>query len=265
MKNLDLDRPLVFFDLETTGIDPARDKIVEICVLRVEPDGSRESRTRRINPGRPIPPAASAVHGIRDEDVATEPAFRQIARGLLDFLRGADLAGFNVARFDLPLLDREFRDAGLDLELSDRRVVDAMTIYHRKERRDLSAAVRFYLDREHEGAHTAEADVTATEEILDAQLARYEDLPRTVKDLAAWTRGVRPGAVDQSGKLVRKDGEVVLGFGKHQGKTLRRVAEENRGYLEWIVRSDFPPDAQEIVAAALRGEFPEAEPGKADS
>ena len=256
MTGLKLDRPLIIFDLETTGTDPATDRIVEISALRVSPDGGRESRTRRINPERPIPAGATAVHGIRDEDVRDEPTFRQIARGLLEFLGDADLAGFNVLRFDLPLLDREFRDCGLDLGVAARRVVDAMTIYHRMERRDLSAAVSFYLGRSHDGAHTAEADVTATAEVLEAQLERYPDLPHGVEELDAWMRGGRADGVDRSGKFVWKDGEAVLAFGKHQGKTLRQVAQENPGYLEWVAKSDFPPDAKQVAVEALAGRFP---------
>jgi DNA polymerase-3 subunit epsilon len=186
LRNLKLSRPLVFFDLETTGPDPYADRVVEISVLKVAPDGSREGRTRRINPGRPIPPEATAVHGIRDEDVRDSPQFRQIARSLLEFLEDADLAGYNVRRFDAPILDREFRDCGMDLGLSRRRVIDAMTIFHRKEPRDLSAAVRLFLGRPHEGAHSAEADVAAAAEVLDAQLERYPDLPRTVEALDTW-------------------------------------------------------------------------------
>jgi DNA polymerase-3 subunit epsilon len=254
---LELERALVFFDLETTGTDPDSDKIVEISVLRIEPDGQRESRTRRINPGRPIPPGATAVHGIRDADVRDEPSFRQIARGLLEFLADADLAGFNVARFDVPILDREFRECGLDLNVSRRRIIDAMTIYHRKERRDLTAAVRFYLDRSHDGAHAAEDDVAVTLDVLDAQLERYPDLPRRVDELAAWTRGGNVDAVDRSGKFVWKNGEAVLAFGKHRGQSLRRVAEQNAGYLEWVLNADFPPDARELVERALQGEFPQ--------
>jgi DNA polymerase-3 subunit epsilon len=254
--NLQLDRPLAVFDLETTGTDPGTDKIVEISVLRVGVDGERETRTRRVNPGRPIPPAATAVHGIGDEDVRDQPTFRQIARGLLDFLEGADLAGFNVSRFDLPLLQRELADCGLDLGLQDRRVVDAMTIFHRKEPRDLEAAVRFYLGRDHERAHSAEADVVATLEVLDAQLERYDDLPRATADLDAWTRRVPAGAIDRSGKFVFRDGEARLAFGKHQGHSLRQVAREAPGYLEWIVQSDFPEDAKQVAERALRGDFP---------
>jgi DNA polymerase-3 subunit epsilon len=260
LEHLRIERSLVVFDLETTGTDPGSDRIVEISVLRIDPDGSRESRTRRINPERPIPPEATAVHGIRDADVTGEPTFRQIARGLLDFLKGADLAGFNIRRFDLPLLEREFRECGLDLDLRGRRVVDAMTVFHRKEPRDLQAAVRFYLGREHEGAHGAEADVAASAEVLDAQLERYEDLPRTVEGLDEWCEPVRPDAVDRSGKFIWKGGEAVFAFGRYQGRSLKEIAGNKRDYLEWILRSDFPSDAKELVSRALRGEIPDSPP-----
>jgi DNA polymerase-3 subunit epsilon len=254
VKHVRLERPLAVFDLETTGTDPATDKIVEIAVLRIEPDGKREARTRRIDPGRPIPPAATAVHGIGDDDVRGEPTFDRIARGLLEFLDGADLAGFNVRRFDVPLLEREFSDCGLDLGLAGRRVVDVMTIFHRKEPRDLSAAVRFYLGREHTGAHAAEADLEATLAVLEAQFERYPDLPRTVAELDAWTHPVRD-AVDQSGKFVWKDGEVTFAFGKHRGRRLADVAREMPDYLEWIAGADFPEDARALVRRALDGEL----------
>lgn len=258
MKHLDLDRPLVIFDLETTGTDPGTDRIVEISLLRIEPGGDGTLKTRRLNPGRPIPAEATAVHGIGDADVADAPEFRQVARSLLELLAGADLAGFNVARFDVPLLDREFRDVGLDLDLGARQVIDAMTIFHRMEPRDLSAAARFYLGRDHTGAHAAEADVVMTAEILDAQLERYGELPRKVDELAEWIRPRRPGAVDRDGKFVWQDGEVVVGFGKHQGKPLAAMVEEARDYLEWVLKSDFPEDAKGLVRDAFAGRFPEA-------
>jgi len=248
---LQLTRSIVCFDLETTGVDPGTDRIVEISILRVEPDGSRVTRTRRINPGRPIPEGATAVHGIRDEDVADAPSFRQIAKGLAETLEGADLAGFNVARFDIPLLDREFRDSGFDLGLDKRRIVDAMTIFHRMEPRDLSAATRFYLGREHSGAHEAEADVAASFEILEAQLERYDDLPQTVDALDAWLRRIPENAADQSGKFVHEDGRVVFNFGKHKGKLLAEVAASAPDYLQWILGSDFPDDAKRFVREAL--------------
>jgi len=251
LQNLNLERPLVFFDLETTGVDPASDRIVEISVLRVDPDGQSESRTRRVNPERPIPAGATAIHGIHDEDVADEPHFRQIAKGLLDFIGDADLAGYNVIRFDIPLLERELRDCGLDLRVSQRMVVDAMTIFQRKERRDLTAAVGFFLGKEHEGAHSAEADVAVTAEILEAELERYDDLPRTVSELDRWIRRVPKGALDSSGKFALQDGQPAFTFGKHQGRTLREVAGEHPGYLQWILQSDFPSDAKELVRQVL--------------
>lgn len=256
LEHLQLERSLVFFDLETTGTDPARDRIIEIAVLRIEPDGSRTMRTRRVHPECPIPAEATAVHGIGDEDVRDEPPFRRVARGLLELLEGADLAGFNVRRFDLPLLERELRDCGLDLGLAGRRVIDAMTIFHRMEPRDLSAAVRHYLGRDHEGAHAAEADTTATLEILDAQLARYPDLPRTVEELHEWTRP-RRGGVDEQGKFVQERGEVVLAFGKHRGRPLSAVAAEAPDYLRWILGTDFPDDAKELVRRALGEQAPD--------
>jgi DNA polymerase-3 subunit epsilon len=251
--SVQLSRPIAFFDLETTGTDPSRDKIVEIALVRLEPSGSRVAVTRRINPERPIPAEATAVHGITDADVSGLPTFGQIARELIDVLTDADLAGYNVRRFDVPLLAREFRDAGLDLALRSRRIVDVMTIFHKKEPRDLTAAVRFFLDRDHGGAHGAEADVQASIEVLDAQLLRYPDLPRTVEALDAYCYPVPAGAVDRGGKFVLRDGEIVFAFGRQKGRALREVAAVQRDYLEWILKQDFPEDARELVEKALGG------------
>lgn len=252
---LRLERPLCFFDLETTGTDPMRDRIVELSVLRLTPDGSREVRTRRINPERPIPAEASAIHGIRDADVKDCPSFRLVARSVLEFFGDADVAGFNVRRFDVPLLDREFRDCGLEFGLARRRVLDAMTIFHMKERRDLTAAVQFYLGRDHAGAHGAEADVVATADVLAAQLDRYPDLPSDVAALdAVLTPPAPPGAVDRAGKFVLREGKIVFAFGRHAGRPLVEVARTQRDYLEWILRTDFPDDARAFVERALRGD-----------
>jgi len=261
VRQLVLDRPLALFDLETTGTDPATDRIVEIAVLRVEPQAPSRSLTRRVNPGRPIPPEATAVHGIRDEDVREAPPFGRIAPDLLDMLAGSDLGGFNVRRFDLPLLARELRDSGHALELAGRRIVDAMTIYHRKERRDLAAAARFYLGREHVGAHAAEADLATTLDVLEAQLARYPDLPRTVEGLDAWCAAGAAGP-DATGKFVWREGLLVFGFGRHQGKPLADVARRQPDYLRWILGQDFPPDACELVRRALAGEELPAPPAR---
>lgn len=253
---LTMDRPVVFFDLETTGADPATDRVVELSACRLDLDGTVTTRTRRIHPERPIPPEATAVHGITDADVADAPTFRQIARPVLEFFADADLAGFNVARFDAPLLDREMRDAGCDFGLARRRVVDVMVIYKRMEPRDLSAAVRHYLGRDHEHAHAAEADVLATAEVFVAQLSRHPDLPRSVAELDRWCAARRPGAVDRQGKFVWRGREIVFGFGKYQARPLREVLERDRGYVEWILRSDFPSDAVTVIREALAGRWP---------
>ncbi len=267
MSKIELVRPLVVLDLETTGTDPATDRIVEIAAMRLEPDGRRLLRCRRLNPRRPIPAEATAVHGIRDEDVRDAPTFRQIARSLLEFLEGADLAGFNIRRFDLPILEREFRDCGMDLGLAGRRVIDAMTIFHRMEPRDLGAAVRFYLGREHDGAHGAEADVEAAWQVLQAQVERYPELPRRSDALGEWCAPPRASeaTVDREGKFVRREGRIVFAFGKYQGRPLDEVAREEPEYLEWILRSDFPEDARDLVARAL-GRVPgEAAPAPGQS
>jgi DNA polymerase-3 subunit epsilon len=251
VSRLKLDRPIVFFDLETTGVDPKTDRIVEVSILRVEADGNRDSKTRRVNPERPIPAGASAVHGIFDADVADAPTFRQIAKGLAEMLEGADLSGFNVARFDIPLLDREFRACDIDMGVAERRVVDVMSIFHRMERRDLSAATRFYLNKEHVGAHSAEADVEVTLDILEAQLERYEELPTEVGELDAWIRQLPANAADSGGKFVREGDQLLFNFGKNKGKSVRDIAASSRGYLEWILGTDFPEDAKQIVRDAL--------------
>ena len=254
MRHLHLQRPLVFFDLETTGIDPARDKIVELAMVRVEPDGVRRALSLRIHPGRPIPREATAIHGIGDDDVRDAPQFCAIAQEVVALLAGADLAGFNVRRFDVPLLERELKECGHDLAVGGRRIIDVMTIFHRKEPRDLSAAVRFFLERDHDGAHGAVADIEATLDVLDAQLAKYDDLPRDVDGLDRWLNPQVVDAVDRQGKFVIREGEIVFAFGKLRGRALREVARVERDYLEWILRQDFPEDARALVEKALRGE-----------
>lgn len=248
-RHLSLSRPLAVIDLETTGTDPKADRVVEISVCRIEPDGTHQTRTRRLNPGIPIPPGATAVHGITDADVADQPSFKQVAAGLTRFLHGCDLCGFNLKRFDLKLLTHEFYRAGHSFDATRRSVVDVMELFHQRERRDLTAAVRFYLGRDHAGAHSAEADVAATAAILDAMAARYPDLPRTVADLAAATR--RENAVDVEGRFVMTDTGPAFAFGKHRGRTVREVAAVAPGYLEWCLGGDFADDAKSVVRAGL--------------
>jgi len=249
-KNLTLERPLAVIDLETTGLNPQMDRIVEISVLKIHLAGERQHRTRRVNPGIPIPPEARAVHGIGDADVAGEPTFREIAAGLLAFLDSCDLCGYNLKKFDLRLLCAEFQRAGLTFPLDGRAVLDPLEIYHAMERRDLTSAVRFYLGREHHGAHSAAADVLATAEVLDAMLARYEDLPRTAAGLQLHFKD--PNAVDSEGKFTRVEGQIRFNFGKFRGQLLEAVAQNDPGYLTWFLGQDFAEDAKRVVNEVLK-------------
>jgi DNA polymerase-3 subunit epsilon len=229
LTHLRLNRPLVVIDLETTGTDPASDRIVEISVCKIFPDGRVDHRTRRVNPGVPIPEAASAIHVITDKDVAAEPRFARIDTGLATFLDGCDLCGFNIKRFDLRMLLAEFRRAGVDVSLNDRPIVDPMEIFHARERRDLAAAVRFYCGRDHDGAHGAAADALAAVMVLDAMLARYGDLPRTVGEPH---RGFcDPDTVDLEGRFVLSNGRLIFNSGKHRGRPLAEIARERPDYL----------------------------------
>lgn len=255
-RQLRLLRPLVFFDLETTGLDVERDRIVEIGLVKLMPDGERLTRARRINPGMPIPPEASAVHGITDADVADCPTFARIAKDLLVWLAGCDLGGYNVERFDLPLLSAEFRRVQLAFPPENTLVVDAYRIFAQREGRDLTSAYRFYCAKELQGAHSAEADILATVEVLQGQLERYPDLPTDIKGLHDVCHPVDPNAVDAGGRLLWKNGEAVISFGKHRGRSLREMSAQEPGYLRWIIGGDFAPDLKEIAAQALRGVFP---------
>jgi DNA polymerase-3 subunit epsilon len=258
MQHLILNRPLVFLDLETTGVNAGSDRVVEISLIKVHPDGRREAMTRRVNPGMPIPPESTRVHGITDADVAGAPPFSSVAPEVLAFIGDADLAGFNIQRFDLPVLHRELAQAGMRLEMNGRAVVDAQVIYHRKVPRDLTAAYRFYCGKELKDPHTARADVEACLEILDAQLGAYPDLPRTPHELYDLLNPRDPGAIDPEGKLIWEGGEAVFNFGPEgiRGRPLREVAAKDRGFLEWILRKEFNPEVKAIVQAALEGRFP---------
>lgn len=255
-RSLQLQRPLVFFDLETTGLDVERDRIVELGLVKLMPDGERQTRARRIHPGMPIPAEASAVHGIRDADVADCPPFSRIAKDLHAWLEGCDLGGYNVERFDMPLLAAEFRRVQLVFPAADTLVVDAFRIFAQREGRDLTSAYRFYCAKELQGAHGAEADILATVEVLEGQLVRYPDLPTDVAGLHAVCHPVDPNAVDSGGRLIWKNGEAVISFGKHRGRTLREMSTQEPGYLRWLISGDFATDLKEIATQALRGSFP---------
>jgi DNA polymerase-3 subunit epsilon len=251
INNLKLARPLAVIDLETTGVKPLVDRIVEISILKLFPDGQRDLRTKRLNPGIPIPPEATAVHGIRDVDVAGLLTFKDIAAGLNDHLFTCDLCGFNFKRFDLRLLQAEFQRADVTFSLEGRAILDAMEIYHAYERRDLTAAVRFYLDRDHTEAHSAEADVLATVQVMDAMLARYQDLPRSVIDLDQQFKN--PAALDSDRFFHCVDGRITFARGKYRGLQLSAIALQEPGYLRWMLDHDFRDDTKAIVRKALQG------------
>lgn len=235
---LNLKNPIVFFDLETTGTNIISDRIVEICYLKVFPNGNEEAKTLRINPGMPIPAEASAVHGIYDEDVADCPLFKEVARSIAHAIEGADLAGFNSNRFDIPLLAEEFLRAGVDIDLSRRKFVDVQVIFHKMEQRTLSAAYKFYCDKELEEAHTAAADTRATYEVLQAQLDRYPELQNDITYLSEYSSHNRN--VDFAGRIVLNDKDVeVFNFGKYKGVPVVEVLQRDPGYYSWILNSDF--------------------------
>ncbi len=241
---LNLKKPIVFFDLETTGVDITHDRIVEISIIKVLPSGEEQEKTRRINPGMPIPPEATAIHHISDEDVADCPMFKQIARSLANELTGCDLAGYNSNRFDIPMLDQEFQRAGVKFDFSKARFVDVQTIFHKKEQRTLVAAYRFYCGKELDGAHSANADTRATLEVLKSQLDRYDDLPNDIAELSKFSQMNRN--VDFMGRLVfNDDDKEVINFGKFQGRLAEEVLRKDPSYYDWILKGDFAQNTKD--------------------
>ena len=245
-----LDRPLVVFDLETTGVDTKTCRIVEICLVRVNLDQTTDTWSARVNPGQPIPAEASAIHGIMDDDVRDCPRFATYAGRVLAFLADCDLAGFNIRNYDLKVLLAELARCDLTLPLEGLRLVDALSIYHRREPRNLSAAVKLYLGRDHTEAHGAEGDVFATLDVLAAQLARYDDLPRTVGELH--TLFAPEGSIDLEGRFrLGEDGRIMFTFGKYKDWSLDEVAMAKPDYLRWMLSQDFFDDCKAIIRAAL--------------
>ncbi|MFC1926703.1 exonuclease domain-containing protein [Chloroflexota bacterium] len=260
LRNLPLDKPLAFIDVETTGLKPTLDRMVELSVLKIHPNGHREYKSHRINPEIPIPAKATSIHGITDNDVVNEPKFRQFAKSLKDFLDDCDISGFNVVKFDLPFIEAEFKRAGIDFSLQNRKFVDVQVLYHLLEPRDLKTAYLKYCGKEMEIEHTAEGDATAAAEILDKQLEMHSELPRSVTELCTMCYPVYENYVDPDGKFVWVDGEVVCNFGKkHNGWKLKDIAVEAPDYLRWIAASDFAPEVKLLVNKALLGEFPHLE------
>ncbi|HOX85166.1 MAG TPA: 3'-5' exonuclease [bacterium] len=254
---LELNRPLVFFDLETTGLDFQQDRIVQFAFIKIKPDRTQQEWSALVNPEIAIPPAASQVHGITDADVADQPTMSHFAPQIVAFLRDSDLAGFNIARFDVPFLQTELNRCGCPLEIDKIRLIDVQVIFHKKEPRDLTAALRFYCQKEHNEAHDALGDVRATVDVFHAQLERYTDLPHTVAALHRLASGGTADWLDPDRKFYWKDSEAVFSFGKHRGRSLSWVQENDIGYLQWLAEKDFSPATLSIIAAAIEGEFPE--------
>ncbi len=243
---LNLKRPIIFFDLETTGVDTSKDRIVEISMVKIMPDGERIIKTRRINPEMAIPASSSAIHGIYDDDVKDCATFTQVAKSLAQFVEGCDFGGFNSNRFDMPVLVEEFLRAGVDIDFKRRNFVDVQNIFHKKEQRTLVAAYKFYCDKDLSDAHSAEADTMATYEVFLAQLEKYEDLPNDIEGLAEYSTHNK--TADFAGRILFDDNGVeVFGFGKYRGESVAKVFEREPGYYAWMMNGDFPLYTKRVI------------------
>lgn len=244
---LELKRPICFFDLETTGVNVANDRIVEISVFKVYPNGNKESKTWLVNPGIPIPPETSEIHGITDEKVANEPTFKELAKTVYDMISDSDLAGYNSNKFDIPLLAEEFLRADIDFDMSKKKAVDVQNIFHRMEQRTLTAAYKFYCGKDLTNAHSAEADTQATYEILEAQIEKYEELQADVDFLSEFSN--RQRVADFAGFIAYdKEDKEIFTFGKYKGRLVEDVFEENPGYYSWMQNADFPLYTKKILS-----------------
>jgi len=243
---LKLKKPIVFFDLETTGINIANDRIVEISILKIFPNGNKESKTWRVNPEIEIPKEASDIHGITNEMVVTEPTFKELASKVQDMIKGCDLAGFNSNRFDIPLLAEELLRAELTFDRTDILTVDVQTIFHKKEERTLSAAFKFYCGKTLENAHSAEADTIATYEILKAQLDKYDDLENDMEYLAEYSTFSK--RADFAGFIMfDEDGDEIFTFGKYKKQKLKDILVKDKGYFSWIQNAEFPLYTKQVL------------------
>lgn len=251
---LQLKRPICFFDLETTGVQVATDRIVEIAILKINPNGSEEMKRWLVNPEMPIPQETTAIHGISDEMVADAPTFKAIAKEVYKLIKGCDLGGYNLIRFDVPMLAEEFLRADVDVDFSKPQIVDVQNIFHKKEQRTLSAAYRFYCEKDLTDAHSADADTRATYEVLLGQLDRYDDLPDDVDGLAGFSVG-RNKHADLAGFLHydEKD-QIVFGFGKFKGQSVTAVLQREPGYLGWLLDADFPRYTKKIITQIKLGQ-----------
>ena len=252
---LNLTRPIIFFDLETTGTNVVTDRIVEFSYIKVYPDGHDESKTRRLNPGIPIPAASTAVHHITDEDVKDAPTFRQVAKSLYEIFEDCDIAGFNSNKFDVPLLIEEFARAGINFRVDGRRFIDVQNIFHKMEQRTLVAAYRFYCGKELDGAHSALADTRATYEVLLSQIQKYPDLENDVDKLAEFSKIGRN--VDLAARVVLDDkDQPVFNFGKHKGKPVKDVFRREPSFYAWMMQGDFPKNTKDVITSLYYEVYP---------
>ena len=238
--NLKLEKPIVFFDLETTGLQIAKDRIVEISILKVFPNGNKESKTWLVNPTIPIPEEITDIHGISDKKVANEPTFKELSKEISELIHNCDLGGYNSNKFDIPLLAEEFLRSGIDFDMKNRKAIDVQNIFHKLEQRTLVAAYKFYCDKDLTNAHSAEADTTATYEVLLSQLDKYGELENNVSFLSEFSE-IGWKFADMAGFIrYNKKGEEILSFGKYRGVTLKEIWNDNPGYFSWIQNADFP-------------------------
>ncbi len=243
---LHLRRPIAFLDIETTGINVSADRIIEISILRISPNGKEEWLSLRINPEIPIPPKSTAIHGITDSDVADAPVFKEVAKRISAFLEGCDLAGYNAIKFDIPVIAEEFLRAGADFNFRKRKYIDVQVIFHKKEQRTLAAAYQFYCNRDLENAHSSRADTAATYEVLKAQLDRYNDLENDVEKLSDFSSFYN--IADFAGRIIFDDNGVeIFNFGKHKGKPVEEVFRDEPSYYSWMMNGDFPLYTKKII------------------
>jgi len=254
---LNLRRSLAFIDLETTGINIATDRIVEISVLKITPEGKEEWMISRINPEMSIPPKSTAIHGISDTDVASSPTFREIAKNLTSFLEGCDLSGYNALKFDIPVLAEEFLRVNVDFNFKKRKYVDVQVIFFKKEQRTLSAAYQFYCDKSLKNAHSSKADTLATYEVLKAQLDRYPDLGNDIEKLSAFS--AHNTSADFIGRIIfNENGVETFNFGKHKGKSVEEVFKDDPAYYSWMMNGDFPLYTKKIITEIKLRDFGKA-------
>lgn len=249
MAQLALKRPIIFFDLETTGTDHAKDRIVELAFVKLMPDGSRDSYVRRVNPGIPIPAESSAIHGITDEHIKDAPLFKHIAHELHNWIKGCDMGGYNSSKFDLPVLAEEFLRVGLQVDFTERHMIDVQQIFFKMEQRTLSAAYSFYCNKEMTNAHSAEADILATIEVLEAQLDKYAHLGTDVVALHKFTN--ENEYVDYARRMVIKDGHPVFNFGKYKGRKVEEVFTTEPQYYDWMMQADFALHTKQKITEIL--------------